>query len=796
MTPSQAKQLAELWSNDIGAFVEDLLPHFLTHSTPDFHKEIYGVLQKEKRIALAAPRGFAKSTIVSVFYVLHQALFGFYKDICIISASEGLAIEWLRKIKREIESNGILNAIFGDMRSDKWSEGHIILKNGVNIRARGAGGQIRGFRPDLVILDDIETDESVTSEEQRNKLREWVYKACLNTLVPNGQFIIIGTLLNQLSLLQEILDTQKEWFKKKYQAYKDGIQEKGHELWATLWSHERLQTRKSEIGTFAFATEFMNDPVSNETSPIKSHQLRIWENLPSQMSCVIAVDPAYSEDERADWKVAVCVGIDEKMNRYLLNYIRCHYPSGEYIDAILNMWLQNKNICTGLGMPKSGGDTEFWNSFMRRAEERKLYPPMMELKNSFTDGTNVTHKKKVNRVVAALQPLFENGKYYINQNHTEAKEELLMIGASRHDDLCLAEGTKIATINGNKNIEDVKMGDIVITPQGKQKVLSAKYTGFKKTIRMFGLNATPEHKIFSYNNGIASIDTLCYTDRVSLLNIKEIIRWKYQKLLCSMGTGIPLWVERENIIYLAQTPIREGKILKDFTWRFGNLIINRKFQEALSFTTKTATLSITTFLTLLRYRGMNTIKYARITMGKVCENTLKTLGFLLPNGTVHRRVVNGTKNTLSLFRKILNLKNENALCAENCLNINIPQQGCVQKLANKRTEEKAVAGMKLGNALSVVMNFLPINLVKSKLVQKSADTSISHKSSNLTEYNHVYNLKVENEGVYYANGILVSNCDAMAYAEQIIQPVFFDVNIEKQIKYEEPEQRIDFAYGL
>ena len=435
MTPEQAKQVLECWASSISSFVEDLLPHYLTSLTPTFHHEIYKVLQDKQRIAIAAPRGFAKSHLVSVFYVLHQALFGFHKDICIISASEGLAVEWLRKIKREIEGNQVLIALFGDFRSDKWSETHIVLKNGVNIRARGAGGQIRGFRPDLVILDDIETDESVASDDQRNKLRDWVYKACLNTLMPHGQFIIIGTLLSPLSLLQEILDSQSLWFRKKYQAYKDGLQEKGNELWAELWSHERLQQRKAEIGTFAFSCEFMNDPISNETAPIKQHQIRNWETLPSQISCVIAVDPAYSEDERADFKVAVCVAIDERSNRYLTSYIRSHAPSGEYIDSILNLWLQNKGICTGLGIPKSGGDMEFWNSFMKRAEERHLYPPLIELKNVFTDATNVTHRKKLNRVIAALQPLFENGKYYIHKNHIEARDELLMLGASKHDDL-------------------------------------------------------------------------------------------------------------------------------------------------------------------------------------------------------------------------------------------------------------------------------------------------------------------------------------------------------------------------
>lgn len=429
-------KLKEYYETNVLEFIEDFLPHYLTHKTPDFHKEILEMVSGNKRVALAAPRGFAKSTLVCVFYVLHSALFGRSKDICLISASESLAIEWLRRIRREIEVNHQIIKFFGDQRSDKWTETHLVLANGVNIRARGAGGQIRGFRPDLIVLDDIETDESVASEEQRNKLRDWIFKACLNTLLPEGRFIIIGTIISPLALLEEMLTSNTDWVKKKYRAYKDGIQEPGHELWSALWDHTRLQQRKAEIGSFCFASEFLNDPVSNETAPIKQHQIRYWHELPTQLSCVIAVDPAYSEDERADFKVAVAVGIDQNMNRYLMSYVRTHSQSGDFIDASINLWLQNRNICTGIGLPHGGGDKEFFSSFLRRCTERKLNPPIVELSNSYTQaGSDRTKRNKMGRIVASLQPLFESGKYYIAENHVEARDELLSLGFSKHDDL-------------------------------------------------------------------------------------------------------------------------------------------------------------------------------------------------------------------------------------------------------------------------------------------------------------------------------------------------------------------------
>lgn len=437
MTPDERVEILRPYNDDFGLFVNNFLEKWLTSKIPEFHVKLYEKVPKFKRYAVAAPRGFAKSTIISRFYPLWLALFGKAKDICLISASETLAIGFLRDIKREIESNRLILDMFGDLRTEKWTENLIILKTGTTIRARGAGGQIRGFRPDVIICDDIETDESVESEEQRKKLKDWLFKACINTLLPEGQFIIIGTIIHPLSVLADLLAMDNKWEKDKLQAYKDGIQEPGKELWVELWNHEALQKRKAEIGSWAFSSEYLNNPVLNETAPIQERHIRYWTELPKQYSCVVAVDPAYSDDETADYKVAVVVAIDQQMNRYLVSYIRTHEPIGNFQDSIINLFLRHKDVLTGVGVPNSGVEKGFFDSFLKKCEERKLLGiPVVELKNTFTNAvTNVSARNKKARVVAALQPLFEQGKYYIHGTHIEARDELLTIGSSRWDDV-------------------------------------------------------------------------------------------------------------------------------------------------------------------------------------------------------------------------------------------------------------------------------------------------------------------------------------------------------------------------
>lgn len=116
------------------------------------------------------------------------------------------------------------------------------------------------------------------------------------------------------------------------------------------------------------------------------------------------------------------------MNRYLLQYIRTHAPVGEFIDGVLNLYLRYKDRLTKMGVPSGGTEKEFYRSLVNKAIERKMFGvPFVELKNVYTTATGEAKRNKGARIIAALQPLFEKGKYYIAPYHIEAREELLCI---------------------------------------------------------------------------------------------------------------------------------------------------------------------------------------------------------------------------------------------------------------------------------------------------------------------------------------------------------------------------------
>ena len=155
--------------------------------TPPFHSEIIDDFHsKIRHICWIAFRGSAKTTLIEEGTTI-EACFGEFRHCLIIGSNLDQAAARLHTIRRQLENNENLQEIFGNLRSRPWGDELIELSNGVTIQAMGRGQAIRGtksedIRPDLMIVDDIEDDESVASEQGREKNARWFD----NELLPAG----------------------------------------------------------------------------------------------------------------------------------------------------------------------------------------------------------------------------------------------------------------------------------------------------------------------------------------------------------------------------------------------------------------------------------------------------------------------------------------------------------------------------------------------------------------------------------------------------------------------------------
>jgi predicted phage terminase large subunit-like protein len=180
-------------------------------------------------VAIAAPRGHAKSTIVCLVYVLWCILYLKERLILIVSNTQEQAINLLKDIKHQLKSNPLIVSDFPEVckgqRPKPWRDNKIQLPNGAMVCVYGAGQNPRGIkhdkdRPGLIIADDLENEEQVESEEQREKLRSWFSGTLLNTGHQDTNVIVVGTILHHNSLLAHLVDPQRSpgWDGKTYKA--------------------------------------------------------------------------------------------------------------------------------------------------------------------------------------------------------------------------------------------------------------------------------------------------------------------------------------------------------------------------------------------------------------------------------------------------------------------------------------------------------------------------------------------------------------------------------------------------
>lgn len=111
-------------ATDLGYFGRYYLPHYFTRASPPFHRRLDALWKRRvmknmdpvtdavsmltapgKRSAVAAPRGHAKSTVMTLKNVLHAALYGYKQYILLISDTETQASGFLESIKYELETN-------------------------------------------------------------------------------------------------------------------------------------------------------------------------------------------------------------------------------------------------------------------------------------------------------------------------------------------------------------------------------------------------------------------------------------------------------------------------------------------------------------------------------------------------------------------------------------------------------------------------------------------------------------------------------------------------------------------
>jgi len=377
--PHKVEELVRLASHfDAVAFGLRFLPHHFRSPPAPFHYVISERLAKRDYYAVAAPRGHAKSTLVGLAHPLLEAASGRAKFILLIGADAGAAEDRLEDVLNELADNDALLDEFPHLRPPdpgelkKWAKARKKFKQrrsdfvsvgGIRFSARGAGQALRGMkqgaqRPDLIILDDVDTDQRCDSPRQLVKLARWFDTVIMNLEgVERARIRIAGTKLCHRALISQLVE---RWHGDTFKAIVD--EERGKTLWPAVWPYERLIEKRDGgydddgswvqgIGPRRFAREYQNDPASEDETFLTEEQVTFVATPP----------PGYPKSGYYTAGLDLAVGMSEKSSQ----------------NAIVLMWHSPANVTYIIAAERWRGVAGLEDRVRRFIEENALQTPRL-----------------------------------------------------------------------------------------------------------------------------------------------------------------------------------------------------------------------------------------------------------------------------------------------------------------------------------------------------------------------------------------------------------------------------------
>ena len=441
---------------NIGLFGKTMFPTALNKEVPVFHHEIYKSLSDEtlRRVLIAAPRGTAKSTVTSLILPLHKIAFRpSDKDlfIVIISESQSQSINFLSRIKYHLMNSHNFTQMFGDFgpnTAKRWTNNDIVLANGSRIVAVGTGQRVRGFnegdtRPNLIVVDDYESELNAATAEGRAKNRKWITEAVIPSLSDDGRVVMIGTVISEDCFLYWAKDSPA-WSVLWYAIY----DEHGKSIWEERFPKERILQIKAEFESVGnlngFYQEYMNEAQSPDNAPFKPEYIKLhhytykrengqnllvrtidgeMERKPVDIYC--GIDPASSLSARSDFFAIATMAVDSDGNKYIVDIIRDKIDPALQPQKIIDIY--KKYRPRKMKIETVGYQEALRSNVRKMMFEQSLYIPGLE------KGVK-PRVRKSERLLSMVAPL-ARGEFFFRTEDIIAQQEFLSYPRGKHDDI-------------------------------------------------------------------------------------------------------------------------------------------------------------------------------------------------------------------------------------------------------------------------------------------------------------------------------------------------------------------------
>ncbi|WP_298307246.1 hypothetical protein [Flavobacterium sp.] len=313
------KRIKRLEADD-EAWFKYYFPNYYTSEPADFHlKSTKKVMNNpEWYVVRSWARELSKSGR-TMFEVLKLAMTGKKKNILLVSNSADNAERLLLPYKGILERNNRLINDYGIQKKiGSWEASEFKTRKGVSFRAIGAGQSPRGTRndaarPDVILIDDIDTDEFCRNVELVKERVKWIEQALIPTRsISNGLLLIAcGNIIAKYCCITEMA--------KKANLHEIvNIRDKeGKSTWPQKNTEEMIDRVLSMISHESSQKEYFNNPMDGGDT----FKDILFDKCPQLRHCdtvVIYADPAPSNSDKTNASSKAIVIVAKKGIQYYI----------------------------------------------------------------------------------------------------------------------------------------------------------------------------------------------------------------------------------------------------------------------------------------------------------------------------------------------------------------------------------------------------------------------------------------------------------------------------------------------
>lgn len=436
-------------------------------NSANFHKELTTMLDDiskgnvKRHIAWACPRRHAKTAWLSNIFLVHQIVYRAKRYIVLFSETTDVAGDFITWGRYQLKLNEKLRDDFGNLLHVKPSMNELdnklefITLSNTKVEAKGLGTQTRGLRhgstrPDMFILDDLESDESTNTSELIEKSKSWFREEMLPALAKDGICVYLGTILCYGSLLHYVTESRRDFESRKYSAinsfatneelwnewrdirrndspdaadeaekfYEDNQEamDEGTEiLWPGYFTYYELVSIQEDDGIKAFNQEYQNNPTDEERQIFKPEYFSYFNDSEIEdkdLEFYGAIDFAMGK-EKGDYSVIVTIAKNVDTG---IAYVYDIYMQRVHPDILLDEAVKHtlKYQYEMLGVEAQMAQ-EWFADKLADELQRRGYPSLTRLRK-------IKQRTRKSLRIEALLPDIQSGRIRFHEKYRNSEE--------------------------------------------------------------------------------------------------------------------------------------------------------------------------------------------------------------------------------------------------------------------------------------------------------------------------------------------------------------------------------------